>query len=154
MSSFFFRLFFLVDTESMKSRLFPFSVLRTGFYTMPILKISRFPTSTSIRELCTTQSDRLGVKTRSRVSLFFLTNQLSPFLFKRTGPKPMPAQTRELCTTKSDRLGDKTMVHFCVVAFLVSEVSVSVPASQGYQSNPDQNKLPVSSISRRICPGG
>ena len=43
-------------------------------------KISRFCTSTANRELCTTKSDRLGVKTRSRLSRFSKWGSENPFL--------------------------------------------------------------------------
>ena len=51
-------------------------------------KISRFPTCTTNRELCTTKSDRLGDKTRFQPKS--LKIQLFPSILWRAGPETMP----------------------------------------------------------------
>ena len=69
-------LFALSQPTVRQSNMFLLFFCWTGLEIMLKFKISRFPTSTANRELCTTKSDRLGDKTRPRLSPKALTRRI------------------------------------------------------------------------------
>ena len=74
----FFCFFFVVDPDNIKILLFPFTFKRTGPEIMSRLQISPRAFERWQNYLSTTKSDRLGVKTRSRLSPKALTRRTPP----------------------------------------------------------------------------